>query len=216
MARQRRARAPEDKAARRAEILSSATRLFDARGGCLHDLTMSALARSAGLAKGTLYLYFRTKEEIFLAVVLDEMQDWLSELDAAIVALGAAPAPEDAAAAMSDTLLHRTRLLRLLGLLHPVLEQNLAPDVIVDFKLQLTGMVAGTARLLEERFPQLGPGDGMRLLMRLHALTVGMQLAARPTPAVAKVLAEHGVAQLELDLVTELPATIAALLRGWR
>lgn len=213
----RRARAPEDKAARRAAILATATRLFDAREGQLGDLTMATLAREAGLAKGTLYLYFRTKEEIFLALVLEELGAWVAALDHRLDALGQVLSPDQVATAVVDTLAPRARLLELLGLLHPVLEKNLAPEVIQDFKEQLAALLAEPAARLERRLPVLGAGDGLRFVQRLHALVVGLQLAAHPPPAVAEVLqACPQLAALHLDFETELRETVAALLRGWQ
>ena len=216
----RRARAPEDKLARREEILAQASTLFDARNGCLHDLTMDSLARQAGLAKGTIYLYFHTKEEIFLALVLDELEAWLSAL---LADLDQAPpsrseperAADQFASAVLRSLRPRPRLLRLLGLLHPVLEQNLAADIIVDFKQRLARLLAGPAAALEARLPALQEGDGLRFVVRLHALVVGLGLTTRPPPRVAQALAEAGLGHLQLDFETELQATVAALLRGW-
>ncbi|HEY2040232.1 MAG TPA: TetR/AcrR family transcriptional regulator, partial [Edaphobacter sp.] len=52
---------------RRSEILSAATKIFGNKG---FDATlMDEIAKSAGLAKGTLYLYFKSKDEIYQAVV---------------------------------------------------------------------------------------------------------------------------------------------------
>lgn len=41
---------------------------------------MNHVAREAKLAKGTLYLYFDTKEELFLALLSEKIQDWLTEI----------------------------------------------------------------------------------------------------------------------------------------
>ena len=60
---------------RRSEILAAATRVFGNKG---FDATlMDEIARAAGLAKGTLYLYFKSKDEIYQAVVRQS----LAELD---------------------------------------------------------------------------------------------------------------------------------------
>lgn len=53
--------------ARRLAILDAAARVFTAEG--YHGATMRAIAREAGLGTGTLYLYFSSKEAVFLALV---------------------------------------------------------------------------------------------------------------------------------------------------
>ena len=66
----RHATAIEDKQARRAAILRAATGLFVAGDGTLPSA--AEIAAAAGLAKGTVYLYFRTKEEIFASLLVTQ------------------------------------------------------------------------------------------------------------------------------------------------
>lgn len=73
-----RARSASEKARRRSEILHAAERLWEHSNYA--DLSMSHVAKEAKLAKGTLYLYFDTKEELFLALLSEKVHDWLTEL----------------------------------------------------------------------------------------------------------------------------------------
>ena len=68
---------------RRAEILDAALRLFSSKG--FHDTTMEEVANAAGVAKGTIYLYFQSKEHLLLALKRDFMQG-LTDAVANIVA----------------------------------------------------------------------------------------------------------------------------------
>src|SRR5262245_28176546 len=62
----KRALAPEDKTQRRDAILEAAEALL--RKDPSASFSVEELARRAGLAKGTLYLYFGTREEVLVAV----------------------------------------------------------------------------------------------------------------------------------------------------
>lgn len=64
--------------ARREEILASAARLF-AEGG-YHATTIEDVAEDAGVAKGTVYWYFRSKKALFLAVLRTVSEVYRSEL----------------------------------------------------------------------------------------------------------------------------------------
>ena len=64
----RHALAEADKQARREAILEAAGRLFGTGDGVLPSA--SQIATAASLAKGTIYLYFRSKEEIFMTLLL--------------------------------------------------------------------------------------------------------------------------------------------------
>jgi AcrR family transcriptional regulator len=52
---------------RTTEILEAARRIFAKR--VFHDATVDDIAAAAGLAKGTVYLYYRSKQEIYLAAL---------------------------------------------------------------------------------------------------------------------------------------------------
>src|SRR5574338_575419 len=69
---------------RRAEILDAARKICASRG--YHEMTVDEIAQAAGIAKGTVYLYFRSKHEIYwamieqvLAVLHDQVRAQLSQ-----------------------------------------------------------------------------------------------------------------------------------------
>src|SRR5271167_1179611 len=51
----------------RDEILAAATDLFETRG--FHETSMAEVARAAGVSKALIFWHFKTKEELFLAVL---------------------------------------------------------------------------------------------------------------------------------------------------
>ena len=63
-------------------ILAAAQDLFSKQ--IYESISMNTIAARADLAKGTLYLYFRTREEIFLALLTREIRAWLASLGAAV------------------------------------------------------------------------------------------------------------------------------------
>jgi AcrR family transcriptional regulator len=70
---------------RRAEIIDAARTVF-ARRGFAHGI-IDEIAKEAGIAKGTVYLYFRSKTEIYRAVLRHDMKtlkkETLERIDAA-------------------------------------------------------------------------------------------------------------------------------------
>lgn len=59
-------------AARRKQILDAATQVFAEKG--FHRATIKEMARVAGIADGTIYTYFASKDEVLLAV-LDRLNE---------------------------------------------------------------------------------------------------------------------------------------------
>jgi AcrR family transcriptional regulator len=67
---------------RRSEVLAAALDLFAEKGFAATRL--DDVAARAGVAKGTLYLYFKSKEEIFMAVVRESLVATLTSRRAAV------------------------------------------------------------------------------------------------------------------------------------
>lgn len=63
---------------KRLKILSSAAVLF--AGQPYHKVLLSEVAEAAGVGKGTLYVYFRSKEDLYLSVRIAGFSDLLSRL----------------------------------------------------------------------------------------------------------------------------------------
>ena len=69
-----RARTRDQKQFRRQQILDEAEKCFRDVG--YEAFSMANLAKLAGLAKGTLYLYFKTREEVFLTLYNQSLVRW--------------------------------------------------------------------------------------------------------------------------------------------
>jgi AcrR family transcriptional regulator len=70
-----------NKLQRRAAILSAAQELFSERG--FKGTTMQEVSEGAGLSKGTVYLYFKSKEELYLSVCIMSIAGFGERLEAA-------------------------------------------------------------------------------------------------------------------------------------
>ena len=66
---------------KRPQILRAATEIFSSRE--FHTVPVDDIAAAAGVGKGTLYLYFPTKEQLFYASILEALDVLLGELTAA-------------------------------------------------------------------------------------------------------------------------------------
>ena len=69
-----RARSTEQKALRRHAVLAAAETYFHEVG--YEAFSMAQLAKKTGVAKGTLYLYFQTREELFLTLYEQSLIRW--------------------------------------------------------------------------------------------------------------------------------------------
>ena len=137
-----------DRKARRAELVSAAASVFAQRG--VANTAVSDIVKAAGVAQGTFYLYFDSKDDAILAVV-ERMADGMIEATAArlaapssavdrLLALGnvlAEAGAEPDAAELVDLMHRRENLalhdrlaedltLKLVPLLESIVEQGVA------------------------------------------------------------------------------------------
>jgi AcrR family transcriptional regulator len=77
-----RARSESQKSERRRAILDAADARLRRVG--LEAFSMGALAKHVGIAKGTLYLYFETREELLLCLYAEQLAAWSEALLAAV------------------------------------------------------------------------------------------------------------------------------------
>jgi AcrR family transcriptional regulator len=80
----------------RHNVLRAAHRVFGRRG--YHQATLDEIARAAGVSKGAVYYNFRTKEELFLALLEARMDERLQEIRAAYGTSESQSEPSDRAA----------------------------------------------------------------------------------------------------------------------
>ena len=208
----RRAYLPEEKELRRQSILDCALRMFEETS--YPDLRMTDLAQRLGLAKGTLYLYFPTKESLFLAVLQAEMGTWFHQ---AALRLEATPAGSDAADVAEGLvleLMRRPLLPGLQALLHGVLERNIPPERARAFARFLQAGVVRVGERLERVLPALARGQGPRYLIRFHGLVIGSQLMAARPPAVRAAIQDQDMALFDFSFESVLRGTAVDLLAG--
>ncbi|MFT2720172.1 TetR/AcrR family transcriptional regulator [Deinococcus sp. A31D244] len=177
-----RARSAEEKNRRRDDILRAAERLWTTTAYA--DLSMNQVAREARLAKGTLYLYFDTKEELFLALLSEHLNAWITRT-AEILRERQPRTPTQVSDALLDSSETLTPLRRLLVLLGTVLERNVRPELATEFRRDLDAQLG---RLVEHM--PYSPPTTLRILRHLYAVAIGWQQFSESLPGLDPVTGE--------------------------
>jgi TetR/AcrR family transcriptional regulator len=203
----RRAVAPQHKAEKRAVIVRAAEAL--ARRDPSASCSVEQLARKAGLAKGTVYLYFRTREEVLLAVHEKQTHAIFDVVEGALDAKGA-----DADRVVRTGLRYlrsHPEFFPLAGNCRYMLDTNVSTEAALAFKGGLAQRLEGLGRKIERLYPGLKPGEGAALLTNSYALIVGLWQQAdvplclravmhRPELRIFKIDFEQQLADALLDL----------------
>ena len=171
----KRAVAPEDKTARRAAIVRAAEEL-SSRGAAF---SMDQLARRAGVAKGTVYLYFGTREEVLLAVHEKQSHELFDVVERALAA--AAPTGESVVRSGLRYLRSHPEFYPLAANCRGMLDTNVSTEAAFAFKDRIARRLAALGARIEALYGGLKGGEGAALLMNCYALILGLwQLADVP------------------------------------
>ncbi|MDO4865698.1 MAG: TROVE domain-containing protein [Clostridia bacterium] len=97
------------------------------------EITLKDIAGATSFTRTSIYNYFQTKEEIFLALMQKERERWVEELDA-MASDYTTMSAESFASMLAHSLEKRSMLLKLLSMNHFDMEENSRPECLVDFK----------------------------------------------------------------------------------
>ena len=160
----------EDKQERQQALLDAAERLL--RRSPERIANVAEVADEAGLAKGTVYLYFPSKEELLLA--LHERQ--IDRFFAALMGLvaGAAVTIDDMLALTRTHMVDEPTFLPLATRCFGIMGTEVPRDVAAAFKERMFGRLQRAGAGLERHFPELGAGGGVSLLRHSYALILGL------------------------------------------
>jgi AcrR family transcriptional regulator len=198
----KRATTEQERAALRRRILDATATLL-ARWS-LEDVNVDRIAALAGIAKGTVYLYFRTREELVLEVFDRCHGLWLDALEARLREDRAPLSPDEVARLTVSTLLDNLLLVRLYGQIGAVIKGSVSPEASHRIRLRQTTRMNSTALALESRLPGVTSTQAARWLFRFEAFTAGIAPLAQPPRAVAAAFADPGRTAHNLDLKSEL------------
>ncbi len=213
--RRKRAQTLEEKN-QRAEAIRAAARRLLVRHEFV-EITMAEIARNAGLAKGTVFLYFRTKEEVFLDLAETAVAEWADAVERSLATLPEASSTETVGQ-LCDALIAPVAeggRGKLMAILDDTLEHNITYRRAKQFKLRMKELLARLGGLLETRLAGLEAGEGASLLHALFVCLIGSYKVATPSRTVRRVIAEPGMEVFRADFGPLLRQLVGCHIRGY-
>ena len=124
-------RTPELIAQRREEIINACEELY--RTMSFKEITLKEIGKITSFSRPTIYNYFETKEEIFLALFQREYECWNDELTS-ILEGNEQLTKAELSAKIAASLAGREQLLKLLSMNTYDMESNSRQDLLASFK----------------------------------------------------------------------------------
>ena len=210
----KRAITEQQKNERRRKVLVSACRLFELKD--FQSITIAQIARKSGIAKGSVFLYFKTKEELFLCLTLEELEKWNDEFDKRLkeIVHGKTAKSSDLLDLIDSTLMNNSILIRLLAMVNVILEQNIGYKQAKQFKRALLERARRTGHLMDKSVSFFRTGDGVRFYLYLYILIIGLHQASNPTPIIKQVLQHPDFHVFNIDFRSYFLEMLKYLLDG--
>ena len=118
--------------ARKEEIINACEKLYQTMS--FKDITLKEIGKETSFSRTSIYNYFQTKEEIFLALLKREYDAWIKELCKAME-LNETMTDDQIADVLARTLDNHRQLLKIMSMNHYDLEENSRMELLVEFKV---------------------------------------------------------------------------------
>ncbi|RHX88865.1 TetR family transcriptional regulator [Leptospira stimsonii] len=203
----------DDKKVKKELLIRAAIALFNKSS--FEKISMDQIAKKAGVAKGTLYLYFRTKEELFLEIHRTDYEVWFDSFLNFLRSKKSGINAAELASWITESLRENQRVVRLMAIGSALLEKNVAFESALQLKTSVRKHVLEIVPELCRVLKWKKTEEGLNFLTHLHALIVGLWHHAEPAPIVSKVLqSSSDFVVFQIDFFQILESGIRALVLG--
>lgn len=180
--------------ARREEIIDACAALYKTMS--LREITIKLIGARTSFTRTSIYNYFETKEEIFLALLQREYAAWTDDLNA----LPAQPGADALADALAGTLARRGTMLRLLSMNLYDIEANSRVENLAAFKTVYAASMQAVRSLLARSLPGIGTDACERFLYALYPFLFGIYPYTAVTPKQQQAMELAGVSYPRLSV----------------
>ena len=181
---------PELIAQRREEIVNACEELYQTMS--FKDITLKEIGQVTSFSRPTIYNYFQTKEEIFLALYQREYERWNEALER-ILRENDSMTHEQLADAIAHSLEERGQLLKLLAMNNYDVEANSRSELLTQFKAAYGASLANVSKLLEKFSPELDSEDREHFLYQFFPFMFGIYPYTSVTEKQREAMKQAGI-----------------------
>jgi len=190
-----RAKSKEDKQQKHLAIMNAALELFKQQQSLP---TVATIAQASGQAKGTVYLYFSSKESIYLALLARDYHSWFEQINHSLANQGGL---SELLVAFLQYPLQEPSFLNLANLSSAMLEPAVDPQCLSEFYDSFNHQSLTLAQAISQQFSQLTPHQSLSLVSDSHALILGLWQQRKRQP--------------QLNFESSAKAALARLWKGY-
>ena len=181
---------PQLTQARKEEIITACADLYEKKG--FKETTVKDIGEAITLTRTGIYIYFETKEEIFLALLGREYDAWAAEMKD-VMAANENLTREGVADVLARTLTDHPRLLRLLSMNLYEMEANSRPERLTEFKRSYGASLETVEALVAKYIPAMTAEQLKRFLYAFFPFIYGIYPYTSVTDKQKAAMKEAGI-----------------------
>ena len=181
---------PETVAQRREEIVAACEQLY--RTMSFKDITLKEVSNVTSFSRPTIYNYFQTKEEIFLALFEREYERWNADLEE-ILNSDEKYSEQQLAELIAKSLERRAQLLKLLSMNNYDMEENSREELLASFKRAYGESKQNIRMILEKHCSWLSGADIQQIMYVFFPFMFGIYPYAEVTAKQKEAMTEAEV-----------------------
>jgi len=180
----------EQIALKREEIINACEQLYQTMS--FREITLKEIGNITSFSRPTIYNYFETKEEIFLALFQREYDRWNEDLTA-ILNGNAELTKAELADQISASLAGREQLLKLLAMNNFDMEANSRQELLTAFKRSYGRSLQLMCMLVEKFCPEMRPADIQKFIYIFFPFMFGIYPYTSVTEKQREAMKEAGI-----------------------
>lgn len=157
--------------ARKHEVIAACKKLYETMS--FKEITIKEIGKATSFTRTSIYNYFQTKEEIFLALLQLEYECWNRELSAALSEKETMSRGEFAVL-LADTLSRRELMLKLLSMNMYDIEENSSTEKLIEFKKEFGKSLRLTAQCVSRCIPEMSQEECVKFLYAFFPFVYGI------------------------------------------
>ncbi len=177
-------------AARKEEIVAACAELYETMS--FKEITIKEIGAATSFTRTSIYNYFETKEEIFLALLQKEYELWVEAMDAVMGERDKMTRAE-LAQTIARTLTDRPRLLRLLSMNLYDMEAHSRPERLAEFKVAYGASLHAVTRMLEKYVPEMDGAARQQFLYAFFPFIYGIYPYTSVTEKQKEAMEQAGI-----------------------
>ena len=162
---------PELIAERREEIVNACENLYQTMS--FKEITLKEIGNEVPFSRPTIYNYFQTKEEIFLALLCREYERWIVDLKT-IYRENERLGKEELASKIAKSLADRPQLLKLIAMNIYEMEANSRIEELTKFKFTYRKLIETLEAIFEKFLPETAKEEIQKRLYMFFSFVFGV------------------------------------------